>query len=346
MAVNPLTDSPGNRRVTLLDVAAAAGVSVATCSYVLSGRTDRTRLLPEETQQKVTEAARRLGYTGNTAARMLRRQRTELIALVYAPPVGPWLDRLTMQCQDLAADHGYSVVGLPIRRPDRAEHALRVITQGYVDGAIFTHGMADNLDLDRLSHSTRALLAFSEHLPAGPADVVRNRTRLAIAGATRHLFESGRSRVAFLSHRPLDGAGPDDDLYQGYLDAHREKQRTADPALVQAGASSREEAVVAVRDLLRLPDPPEALLSESDRGALAGMQAARELGVRVPEDLAVVGVGNTSEGAFASPPLTSVGMAEFDFTAVIELLFARIDDPNQPCRALDMPWVLNIRSST
>ena len=339
MAVNPLT-----KGVTLSDVAAAAGVSTATCSYVLSGRTDRAKPLPEATQAKVLEAARRLGYAGNTAARILRRQRTELIALVYSPPVGPWLDRLTMQCEDIAAEHGYSVIGLPIRRPDRVERALRVISRGYVDGVVFPPGLADHLDLDRLSRSTRALVVFSESLPVGPADVIRNRTRAAIDEATSHLFATGRSRVAFLGHSRLD-PNYRGDLYAGYLDAHRRAGLSVDPVLVQPGASSREEAVVAVRQLLQVPEAPQALISESDRGGLAALQAAREIGLKVPDQLAVIGVGNTTEGDFAAPPLTSVGMAEFDFTAVIELLFARIDDPTLAPQELTIPWILNRRAS-
>lgn len=337
----PRVDS---RRTTLLDVAAAAGVSVATCSYVLSGRSDRARPLPAATQAKVTDAARRLGYTGNAAARTLRRQRTELIALVYAPPVGPWLDRLTMQCEDIAAEHGYSVIGVPIRRADRAEHSLRVISQGYVDGAIFAPGLADGLDLERLSRSTRALVAFSEHLPAGTIDVVRNRVRAAVAEATGYLIGAGRRRIGFLSHNAISNPVLDD-LYQGYLDAHRDAGLTVDPALVRAGASSREEAVVTVRDLLRLPEPPQALISESDRGALAALQAAHEHGLTVPDDLAVIGVGNTSEAGFSSPPLTSIGMYQFDFTAIVELLFAHIDDPARSPQELSMPWILNRRAS-
>lgn len=343
--MNPLTMvRVGRRRARLQDVAAAAGVSAATCSYVLSGRSDRARPLPPATQAKVTEAAQRLGYTGNTAARTLRRQRTELIGLVYAPPVGPWLDRLTMQCEDIAADHGYSVIGVPIRRSDRAAHSLRVISQGYVDGAIFAPGLADTLDLDQLSRSTRGLVAFSEHLAAGTVDVVRNRVRESVAEATSYLIGSGRQRIGFLSHNTISNPVLDD-LYQGYLDAHRDAGRRVDPALVRAGASSREEAVVTVRDLLHRAEPPQALVSESDRGALAALQAAREHGLAVPDDLAVIGVGNTSEAAFSSPPLTSIGMYQFDFTAIVELLFARIDNPSRPPQELSMPWILNRRAS-
>jgi DNA-binding LacI/PurR family transcriptional regulator len=327
-------------RTTLRDVAEAAGVSVATCSYVLSGRADRTTPLPEPTQRRVEEAARRLGYKGNTAARSLRRQRSELIALVYAPPVGPWLDRLTMQCEDIAAAHGYSVIGVPVRRLDRAAQSLRVITRGHVDGAIFTPGLSDDLDLTAARRSTRALMAFSDHLTLPGVDVVRNDVRQAVAEATAYLLDAGRERIAFLSH-----VTPHDDRYLGYVDALQRRGLDVDPDLVRVGAASREEAVVVVRDLLDSPNPPDALVSESDRGAFAALQAAVDRGFKVPDDLAVIGTGNTLEATYSSPPLTSVGMYQLDFTEMVEALFARIDDPTRPARELSMPWVLNRRAS-
>jgi len=327
-------------RTTLRDVAAAAGVSVATCSYVLSGRADRTTPLPEPTRHRVEEPARQLGYKGNTAARSLRRQRSELLALVYAPPVGPWLDRLTMQCEDIAAAHGYSVIGVPVRRLDRAAQSLRVITRGHVDAAIFTPGLSDDLDLTAARRSTRALMAFSDHLDPNGVDVVRNNVRQAVAEATAYLLDAGRERIAFLSH-----AARNDDRYLGYVDALQARGLDADPELVRIGAASREEAVVVVRDLLESPNPPDAVVSESDRGAFAALQAAVDRGFKVPDDLAVIGTGNTLEATYSSPPLTSVGMYQLDFTEMVEALFARIDDPTLPARELSMPWVLNHRES-
>ncbi|MFF0340223.1 LacI family DNA-binding transcriptional regulator [Kribbella sp. NPDC004875] len=327
-------------RTTLRDVAAAAGVSVATCSYVLSGRADRTTPLPEPTRKRVEDAAKKLGYKGNTAARSLRRQRSELIAIVYAPPVGPWLDRLTWECEDVAAARGYSVIGVPVRRLDRAAQSLRVITRGHVDGAIFSPGLSDELDLTAARRSTRALMAFSDTLELPGVDVVRNNARSALAEATAYLIEGGRERIAFLSH-----TGAQDDRYLGYVDALHAAGREVDPNLVRIGAASREDAVLVVRELLDTPNPPDAIVSESDRGGFAALQAAVDRGVKVPDDLAVIGTGNTREASYSLPPLTSVGMHQLDFTPMVEALFARIDDPQRPARELSMPWVLNRRAS-
>jgi LacI family transcriptional regulator len=215
-----------------------------------------------------------------------------------------------------------------------------VITRGHVDGAIFTPGLSDDLDLTAARRSTRALMAFSDYLELRGVDVVRNNVRQAVAEATAYLLAAGRERTAFLSH-----AGGQDDRYRGYVDALHAAGREVDPGLVRVGAASREEAVVVVRDLLSSPEPPDALVSESDRGAFAALQAAVDRGFKVPDDLAVIGTGNTQEATYSAPPLTSVGMYQLDFTEMVEKLFERIDDPSLPARELSMPWVLNHRAS-
>ncbi|WP_090590388.1 LacI family DNA-binding transcriptional regulator [Auraticoccus monumenti] len=331
------------RRVTLRDVAEEAGVSVTTVSYVLSGRADRATGMPVETRERVAAAAERLGYTANTAARVLRRQRTELIALAYAPPVSPWLDQLTAQCEDLAAERGYSVIGLPIRRPERAAHSLRVLERGYVDGAIIV-SLPPDIDVNHYARTTRGLVVFHEHLSVPRVDVVRAHERAGMAAATRYLIEQGRRRIAYLAHAAPVDLSPGE-RYAGYRDAFAEAGRPVPDELVRTGADDRAGAVVAVRSLLDHPDPPDALVSESDRGALAALQAAADRGIKVPDDFAVVGAGNTSEGLFASPPLTSVGSDQLEFRPLVEALFARIEDPDRPAQEIVMPWRLHHRSS-
>jgi DNA-binding LacI/PurR family transcriptional regulator len=232
------------------------------------------------------------------------------------------------------------VIGVPVRRLDRAAQSLRAITRGHVDGAIFVGSLSDELDLTAARRSTRALMAFSDTLRMPGVDVVRNNARSALAEATTYLIDAGRQRIAFLAHSTAH-----EDRYLGYVDALQAAGRAVDPALVRVGAAAREDAVLVVRDLLDGPNPPDAIVSESDRGGFAALQAAVDRGVKVPDDLAVIGTGNTREATYSQPPLTSVGMHQLEFTEMVEALFARIDDPTLPARELQMPWVLNHRES-
>jgi LacI family transcriptional regulator len=332
------------RRPTLQDVADAAAVSIATASYVLSGRSDRSRPAPEATRARVQAAAAALGYHANQSARVLRRQRTEVVAIAYQPPVGPWIDRLTIQTEDFAATRSYSVIGIPVRRAVNFERSLTAVYRGYVDGIIFAGFEPHGLDFEAMGRATRAIVMFGDgDEDYGPrVDTVYNNAEGSLRDATRHLIEQGRRRIAFLSH---DLELEDHARYRGYRAAITEAGLALDPSLIRPGAGEYEDALLALRDLLGSPTRPDAIVSESDRGALIALRVAGELGLSVPADLAVIGVGNTREGELSSPALTSVGLPTLDFTPVIEALFSRIDDIERPAVKLPMPWVLNRRES-
>jgi LacI family transcriptional regulator, galactose operon repressor len=111
-------------------------------------------------------------------------------------------------------------------------------------------------------------------------------------------------------------------------------------------STAKPRSAAAVRDLLRRPDPPTALLSATDRAAIDGIWAARDLGVTVPGRLAVIGIGNIPEGLMISPALTTVGEPALDFSREVARLFERLDAPTPlPGTELTAPWELIVRAS-
>jgi DNA-binding LacI/PurR family transcriptional regulator len=119
-----------------------------------------------------------------------------------------------------------------------------------------------------------------------------------------------------------------------------------DPELVRPVADSRSDAYAGVRDLLRRPEPPTALLSATDRAAIDGIWAARDLGMAVPGELAVIGIGNIPEGLMISPALTTVGASALDFSREVARLFERLDATAPlPGAELVAPWELIVRAS-
>ncbi|WP_433559366.1 substrate-binding domain-containing protein [Pseudonocardia xinjiangensis] len=119
-----------------------------------------------------------------------------------------------------------------------------------------------------------------------------------------------------------------------------------DPGLVLPAAASRSAAYAAVRDLLRRPDAPTALLSATDRAAVDGIWAARDLGVAVPGDLAVIGIGNIPEGMMISSALTTVGTARLAFSREVDRLFERLGNVAPlPGEEFAAPWELIVRES-
>jgi DNA-binding LacI/PurR family transcriptional regulator len=179
-------------------------------------------------------------------------------------------------------------------------------------------------------------------------DVVWHGERGAMRLAVDHLLDRGHRRIAVLG--PTAETVPASLRTVGSLEALEAAglpiEVGAAGSLYAAAGDYREAMYDAAIELLRRPDRPDAVLSMTDRGAIATMWAAREVGLDVPGDLAVIGVGNTTEGEMARPRLTTIGSTDRDFTELVARLFARIADPGLPGAVFRREWVLIGRDST
>ncbi len=332
------------RPPTQRDVADRAEVSTATVSYVLTGR---DRPVKDETVRRVLDAARQLGYQRNHSARSLRRQRTELVCVVYRPPGNPWVELLTEQLHASAVRRGYGVIGLPIAPDDRADTALRVLREHYVDGAILTPGYCITAtEVRRLARGGLGLVVFDDRIAPQRFDAVRLHQAAACQDVVRHLVGGGRRRIAYIAHEDeLRGSGPAV-VYRAYRQALVDLRLPWDESLVIPGADSRADAYTGTTRLLESAEPPDAIFSGSDRGAIDAIWAARDLGWSVPGDVSIAGAGNIPEGEVVRPALTTAGFPGTDFSSVVERLWTRIEDPTHRGTELDQPWELIVRTST
>lgn len=334
------------RRPTQREVAERAGVSSATVSYVLSGRRGRNNPVTDETRDRVLAAVKELGYRTNHAARSLRRDRTDLVCVVHRPPSNPWVEELVEQLHTSATERGYSVVTVPVASRDRTDTVLRVLREGFVDGAIVAPDAGlDPRDIRALAAAALPLVVFDDTMPARRLDVVRLTQQSACRAAVSHLIERGHRRIGYLAHDEELVPGSDGVKYAAYREALAEHGIALDPALVVPGADFRPDAYAQTQKLLQQSVPPTAIFSASDRGAINAIRAAKDAGLRVPDDLAVLGVGNTREGESGQPSLTTVGAERTDFTDVIAALWERITTPATPGRELQQPWRLVQRES-
>ncbi|TWF74833.1 LacI family transcriptional regulator [Pseudonocardia hierapolitana] len=335
------------RRPTQRDIAERAGVSTATVSYVLSGRRGGAKPPPPETRERVLRAVAETGYQLDHAARSLRRQRTDVVALMYPAPSSPWSDRLAEELQVAAAGRGFAVVALPVITGASTAAILRVLKQRYIDGAVLLPDCPlDGAELAALAAQGCSLVVFDDDLEPGGFDVVRQDRASACRAAVERLIGAGHRRVAFLAHADEHGGALADVKMRSYTDGLVAHGIAVDPELVRPVADSRSDAYAAVRDLLRRPEPPTALLSATDRAAVDGIWAARDLGVAVPDQLAVIGIGNIPEGLMISPALTTVGAAALDFSREVARLFERLDaSAPLPGVELAATWELITRAS-
>jgi DNA-binding LacI/PurR family transcriptional regulator len=326
-------------------VAELANVSVATVSYVLSGR---DRPVAPDTRQRVLDAARQLGYTPNQAARSLRKRRTQRVCLVLSSLGGvPSDERLATDLHEMADARGYSVVTLAVYSEARAGAAIDVLRGGIADGALINLA-GDHLTrelLTGLAATGLPMVVLSNESGLEGCDVVRTPEAEACAEAVEHLLATGRRRIAFMAHRHELYRGKPAGRLLGYttaLDRHGVDQR-----IVTSGADDRVAAYQTATELLSSPDRPDAIFAASDRAAISAIWAARDAGLDVPGDVAIVGAGNIDEGLITNPQLSTVGPVRHDYTDVVRLLFDRLQaEEPPPAREIVRSWTFVRRGSS
>lgn len=344
---------------TARDVARLAGISQATVSYVLSGRRTGASRISEATRQRILEAQAAIGYVPNHTARSLRRGKTERVCVLIEATGVPYLDALSRDVQRVAAAHGYMVILVVCATVEEKRHALEQLGRRLADGAIITSGFLgmtaefiNSAALAPLVKAGIAITVLSDQVAPDGFDVVRTLERESGYQAVLYLLDRGHRRIAFLGHftsTPIDLAPERYHSYgrfAGYLTALRARGITIDPCLIIGNTTSRQAGYRATEALLRHGNRPTAIFAASDVAAVGALWAARDAGLRVPDDVAVIGAGNLPEGEITRPPLTTVGPAALDFSDVADLLFSRLrgDAPIEGQERVH-PWQLIHRGS-
>lgn len=308
---------------TSADVARMAGVSAATVSYVFSGRRGGGSRIAESTCRRVLEAAASLHYVPNQSARALRRQSTERVCLVL-PRLGvPYHDLLASELQEVAQEHDYSVVITVSDTPGRRRSAVEQLRRRLADGVVFVGDtVPDEQDLAALVRANIAVTVVSDRVSAAGVDVVRTTTSEACRAAVRYLAAHGHRRIGFIGHFLPES--PHNGRYEAYLAGLEDCGLPRDDRIVSAGAVSHAEAYRGAEALFELDERPTAIFAASDIAAVGSIWAARVAGLQVPDDVAVIGVGNIPEDTVIRPSLTSVGPVCERFGDITDLLFSRL----------------------
>jgi DNA-binding LacI/PurR family transcriptional regulator len=339
-----------NRPPTIADVADLAGVSSATVSYVLSGRRNGEARISDRTRQRVLGAASTLGYAPNQSARSLRRKRTDRVVLVTSLLYIPYNEIFIQQFDQAAEAHGYMTVILVGGTAERDCRAFEQLRQGLADGAYIDAGMLHSSVMNEaaLAQLTQAGLAVvvSETECALPGvDIVRRMPEAQAAGeAVRHLVARGHSHIGYLGYGPLDPPSP---RYAACLQVLAEHGLAVDGcacAVHQQGM--REDAYRCAVQLLCHANRPSAIFADTDLAAIAAIWAARDAGLAIPGDIAIIGLGNLPDGQLTRPALTTVGPPRIDFGPGIEMLFDRLAGRAPAAgRRWEMSWQLITRGS-
>jgi DNA-binding LacI/PurR family transcriptional regulator len=301
-------------RITGADVAREVGVSAATVSLAFSTRPKDRGRVASTTREEIRRTAARLGYTPNHIASSLRRQHTGLLMMIVQTLANPYYTGVTEGAQQAAAARGYSLSVLEVGRSSISQPALTLLRGGAADGIILaSHSDALQQEMLNLIRQGVAAVAIqgrelSRYVPTVAACGEEGSYR-----ATRYLIGLGHRRIAHISADPSvwpnPGAGTLDleRRLHGYQRALAEAGIGCQPELISPGPDTMAGGAESTRRLLERPGPrPTAILAFNDVMAIGALRELSNQGVRVPEEMSVVGFDGIELGEYVIPRLTTL----------------------------------------
>lgn len=284
---------------TIFDVAKHAGVSIGTVSRVLN---NRDRVSPE-TRERVLKAMQELDYHANAFARGLASQQTNTLGLVIPQVNDPFFFQIVRGVEDAASTIDYSLLIACQSRPASEHRYLDLFRRKFVDAmvlvAIDVYGHELEQIIERGVPIVMAQQDLGKNIPTFLVDNYRGSRMLA-----EHLMGHGYKRIAFISgtHYTPDSR----ERLRALRDVLTEHDLPLPPQYIVEGDYLRGSGHRAMLQLLELPDRPEAVFAANDQMAIDAIMAIQESGLRVPDDIAVVGFDDVPMASYLSPPLTTV----------------------------------------
>ncbi|GAU70897.1 LacI family transcriptional regulator [Streptomyces sp. NBRC 110611] len=321
------------------DVAERAGVSVATVSRVLNGRSPVA-----ETRERVLAAVRELGYRPNNVARALRTARTGALGLIISDLTNPFFTELADAVEDAARGLGYSlVIGNAGERPEQQDGYIRTLLDRRIDGLLVSSAGTGSPMLSEVVASGTPLVLLDRTVPGVDAPCVRTDGRAALTELAARLAALGRRRPAVIVAPAGTPTGDERlDLFRTALAAHGltlPDERVGASLDLQPAGGRR-----AMSDFLDLPEPPDAVLATDNLMALGALDELRARGLRVPDDMALVVYDDVPWFAHTDPPLTAIAQPTRELgQAAVRTLLERIE--GRPAESVLLPAHLITRRS-
>jgi len=327
--------------ITIIDVAREAGVSYATVSRVIN---NKAHVKPEK-REAVLRAMNRLGYVVNQQARGLASGRSQVIGLLVQNLGNSWMGAIIRGIDEQLSTTGYDIMLYTTHRRKESEMAyVGAISRGMADGLLLIlprdpQAYLESLRRQRFPH---VLIDHQGIDDQGAAVGVANWD--GAYAATRYLIELGHQRIGFITGN-LEMASATERL-AGYQAALTDHDIRSDPTLVVEGNFLQPRGFTAGQILLSLPERPTALFASNDSMAFGVMEAARDRGLRIPDDLSVIGFDDIAEAATVHPPLTTVRqpLEQMGRTAA-RMLLRLIEAPETPVERIILATELIIRNS-
>ncbi|MDR5695265.1 MAG: LacI family DNA-binding transcriptional regulator [Armatimonadota bacterium] len=307
--------------MTIRDIARLTGYSVATVSRVLNGHPH----VHPQTRARILSVIQKNGFQPHHAARALATSRTYVLGLLMSDITNPFYPELARGVEDAAAAHGYRVILCNTDGDLQKERAyITSLIRGRVDGLIFASVRLDDSFLQHLVQQRFPLVLANRRFYGLPVDSVAVDNVLGAKRAVSHLISHGHERIVHITGPSYVSNAVE--RLQGYREAMEEAGLKVRKEWIVAGDFTRRSGYAKAIELLSLKPRPTAIFAENDNMAVGALGAAFELGLRVPEDVAIVGFDDIDLAGAEAIQLTTVSQHTYEMgEKAVSLLLQRIE---------------------
>lgn len=320
-----------------------AGVSIATVSRVLNG----DPVVKAETKKLVEKAIKSTGYHPNRVAQRLRsaNKSGKLIGLLIPDIQNPFYVDVIRGIEETAYNNNSAVlIGNFSQDAEKEKLYINILKSESVDGFIVAPHDGKDPFVEELIRETHAVVCIDRGLTNVSTDIVKSDNELGAFNAVEHLIKLGHTRIAHITGNP--SIPTTHERIAGYLAALKKYDIPVDESIILGRASDFKSGVEITAQLLDNPEPPTALFTANNLLTLGSLEKIHERGIRIPEDIAIVGFDDMYWAASLNLPLTAVRQHGFDIgKRAIELLYQRIEDPTRDPAQIIIQTHLMVRRS-
>lgn len=315
--------APKNKNVTIVDVAHESGVSYSTVSRVLNGY----QFVKESTRQRVLEAADKLGYVANQQARSLAGGQSNIIGLLVPGLDLGYVGMIARGIDEALAATPYDLMLYTThRRKGKEASFARMIANGLSDGLLLVAPSDVEDYIDTLHSLNFPYVLVDQDDPSERSSIIESDNWQGAYDATQYLIDLGHQRIAHIVGLPMMTAAQQ--RLTGYKAALEHNNIPYDENLVEDGGYWQRGGAEAAKKLLTLDQPPTAIFAANDYMAFGVMDVAHHRGIRIPDDLSLIGFDDVLQAEFSNPKLSTVRQPLYDMgQSAIQLLLERINKP-------------------
>ena len=330
-----------NKKVTMKDIAQEANVSVATVSHVIN----KTKNISEDTRNNVLAVVNKYNYVPNSAAKNLRKQTTKTAGLVVSSFPDSFVTEMIFGIEERAKEMGYNLLLVNTNEDSEYEEkTINLLHSKLVDGIILSPTSGDIQYLQKYTKSKFPIVMVNrydariDNIPR----VIGDNFQLGY-DATTHLLDHGHKKIGFIFSYP--DVSTTDDRSKGYKEALDQHQIPFNENYVVQGFATVKGGASAVQQLLTMHKDITALFIQNDLMTIGAIGKLKELGLSIPNDVAIIGFGDFSSSHIIQPPITNIVLPpETIGKTAFDVLLNKINNPNY-MNHIELPPSLIIRKS-